>query len=80
MDVNQIVNRLNKIFYDYAMVEQQVRRKYNLTDKNIRFTYYRTSHHNIEATLHLLMMVDTDLSNQNYLKDLYTKYSITNRF
>lgn len=80
MDVKQIVKRLNKIFYDYAVIEQQARRKYNLTNKDIRFTYYRTSNHNIEATLHLLMMADTGLQNQNYLNDLYSKYSITNRF
>lgn len=80
MEVREIVKNLNSIFAAYTIVESEMRNKYRLERNDIRFTYFRTSHHNIDATIHLLMMSETNISSKKYLQSVYSHYSITDRF
>lgn len=80
MEVREIVKNLNSIFYAYAKFESEIKKRNNLNEYDIRFTYFRTSHHNIDATIHLLLMSDTNISNKEYLQKIYSIYSVTDRF
>src|SRR5690349_18775637 len=80
MRVNQIVEKLNSIFYDYMSFENAIRHKYDLCEKDIRFSYYRLSNHTVDATIHLLIISDICLQDRNFLKNSYIAYSIPDRF
>ncbi len=78
--INQIVHNLNSIFIDFVNYDTLIKRKYSLSDTDIRFTYFRTSGHIIDSAIHLLMMCDKNIRDRKYLEDIYNDYSIKNRF
>lgn len=80
MQLNHIVKELNNVFHDFAIYEARIRKQYQLRDTDIRFTYYRHSHHNIDSAIHLLMISASEWENKSHLESLYQMFKIPSRF
>lgn len=80
MRVHHLAKELDNISDDFIQYNNQIKRRYNLSETDIRFTFFRASHHNIDACIHLLLMSDEGTSNITYLEEAYKKFNLHDRF
>lgn len=78
--VKNLVLDLENLSNDFIQYNNSIKDHYNLLENDVRFSYFRMSHHTVDAAIHLLIMSDMDTQDREYLKRVYTTYPIVDRF